>query len=166
MEELMSGLTKAKVKELIGVEPRKVHYCLWNDAENTRSACELLHVVECKDDEEAEQKAKKFYKEGREVYHNTVTLYSHHRYEYYQREGVFIPTVFTFISTKMPASWKARYGYFVSRWSLDHHSGTRDIAGKLNCNFYSIKELDSEEHLNDTHLCSGIDRIYSKYAPK
>ena len=153
-------MTKAKVKELIGVEPRKVRYCLWNDAERTRDACALYHVVECDSDEEAKQMAHMFYTSGREEIHNDVTLYSHLRHEYYQRDGVFVPTVFTFISTKMPASWKARYGYFVTRWSLDYHSGTRDIAGKLNCNFYSIYELDSEEPLNHEHLCTGVDRIF------
>jgi len=158
-------MTKAEVKKLIGVEPRKVRYCLWNDAERTRDACALYHVVECDSEDEAKTKSSMLYTKGREVVHKPECLYTHLQYEYYQREGIFVPTVFTYISEKMPASWKSMFGIFVTRWALDYKSPICDIAGKLNCNFYSIYELDSEEPLNHIHLCSNVEKIYSKYAP-
>jgi len=161
----MQELTLAQAEEITGVAPRKVRYCLWNDAEKTRDACAWYHVVECENDEEAKRRAVEYYTKGREVVHKPECLYTHLQYQYYQREGVFVPTVFTFISTKMPASWKARYGNFVTRWSLVKQNTLSDIRGKLNCNFYSIYELDSEKDTNHIHLCSNVERLWSKYPP-
>jgi hypothetical protein len=156
-------MNKAEVKELIGVEPRKVYYCLWNDAENTRTACQLFHVVECESNEEAQAKASAMLKDEAEVVHNPDCLYSHLKTSYYQREGIFIPTVFVFFSKHFTDS---RFGYFLSRWSLNPkgHMLT-DIRGKRNCNMYSVYELDSEKPLDYTHISSNVERIYSKYAP-
>jgi hypothetical protein len=156
-------LTKAEAKKITGVEPRKVHYCLWNDGtkDGTRNACSYYHVIECENDEQAKREATNYYKAGRESYHNKTTLYSHLQWEYYQREGDFVPTVFTYTNDK---GWS--YGYFITRWNLDYKSRIRDIAGKLNCNFYASVKLDSEEPANRDWLTQEVGQIFSKYKPK
>lgn len=156
-------LTKAEAKAITGAEPRKVHYCLWNDAESTRDAVEWLHVVECDDEEDAKRHVNGYYKAGREHFYNEKCLYSYLQHEYYQKTGDFVPTVFVYRSSKFSNSL---FGYFVTRWTLEERkSHLRDLRGKLNCNFYSIYELDTDRDQKHDHLCSDVEKIWGKYKP-
>ena len=150
------NITKAQAKKITGRKPRKVHYCLWNDGTKTgkRNACSFYDVIECSTKEEANYKVDELYTKGRETEYNPECLYTHLQYSYFQREGVFVPTVFTYTN-----DLKWSYGYFVTRWSLDYHSGTSDIAGKLNCNFYSSIKLDSNEPVETRWLVNEIEKI-------
>ena len=154
------------------MKPRKVLYCLWNDGtkHGTRMACEWLRVIECPDRETADRAAKRLLESG-ELRVNNKTLYTHLRNEYYVMDGVFPPTVFVYKSywgkdkpeRKQDERHCCLYGYFLSRWALDaDYSGFISrgiIRGKLNCNFYSIEELDTEHPVHDRWLTEQIERI-------
>jgi len=150
------NVTLSKAEELTGEAPRKVLYCLWNDAKTRRMSCGYFHVIECESEAKAKAKVQEVYKQDRETEYNPKSLYPHLMHSYYQREGVFVPTVIVYESS----NWKGHfYGYFITRWSLEKQSGLSDIRGKLNCNFYSIDELDSEEPLDMSNIISDIERI-------
>ena len=136
----------------------QVRFSLWNDGTKAgqRDACIPVMLEMCDSKNEADVRATQLMHTGKPRQRDTAFPRSSAT-EYYVMAGKFPPTMFVY--TSEGTTWQ--FCYLVDRWSLTadytHFTGGSSIRGKLNCNLYSVYEVDSKAPLDTKWLIKEIE---------